>query len=221
MAKRRKTTTPEDFGKDLRTIRNLLGLTQRELAEKAHLTRQHISNLETGKHRRLSAKTIMGITEALWDHREKIHQMAQQGEISRQVLNFLLPPIREQLQRKRKRSKADEDDSWRALSHVMGTKGPGRPPRAWEGHQDRLNVTAFKIIGLRLREYRILADMKQATLARKADLKVNEISRLEAGQFHGNWFDKLERIAKALGINVGSLIEEALHLIDKASKQVN
>ncbi len=52
------------IGKKIKLRRELLGLSQKELAEKAHIGRSYISELESGKYQP-TAPVIMGLAKAL------------------------------------------------------------------------------------------------------------------------------------------------------------
>jgi XRE family transcriptional regulator, regulator of sulfur utilization len=52
------------FGKRVRALREKLGMTQEELAHRAHLHRNYVSLLERG-HRGISLNTILEVAKAL------------------------------------------------------------------------------------------------------------------------------------------------------------
>lgn len=62
-----------DIGKKIAKQRNLLGLSQEELADKADLDRTYISGIERGK-RNISVYTLKKITDALGIELSKILQ---------------------------------------------------------------------------------------------------------------------------------------------------
>jgi DNA-binding Xre family transcriptional regulator len=62
-------------------------------------------------------------------------------------------------------------------------------------------------VRLRLRELRDARGWTQAKLAREADLRQATISELETGSTQGVAFDTLDKLASALGVEPGDLLE--------------
>jgi transcriptional regulator with XRE-family HTH domain len=58
-------STPTEFGKRLRHVREIRGLTQDELAKRASLTAVQISHFETGVKPSASAGTLIKLADAL------------------------------------------------------------------------------------------------------------------------------------------------------------
>jgi transcriptional regulator with XRE-family HTH domain len=63
-------------------------------------------------------------------------------------------------------------------------------------------------IGDHIRSARKAAKLSQEALARRADVSRNLVSRIERGEIVDPHFSTLTRIAEALGVSVGELMEE-------------
>ena len=63
-------------------------------------------------------------------------------------------------------------------------------------------------IGNRIRAVRKAANISQEGLARRADVSLNVVSRLERGEIVDPHASTLTRIAVGLGVPVSSLLEE-------------
>jgi transcriptional regulator with XRE-family HTH domain len=63
-------------------------------------------------------------------------------------------------------------------------------------------------IGARVRERRLALGLSQEQLARRADVGLNAVHRLEMGQTTDPHYSTLEGLAHALGITVADLVQE-------------
>jgi transcriptional regulator with XRE-family HTH domain len=72
-------------------------------------------------------------------------------------------------------------------------------------------------LGPRVRERRVALGLSQEQLARRADVGLNAVHRLEMGQTTDPHFSTLSAIAEALGTTIAQLVgEEELLPLDKA-----
>ena len=71
----------EAFGKRLKELRNIKGMTQEELAEKLNISREHLGRIERGKY----GCSIDLLIELEQDRRQLLQVISQLSEIARNM----------------------------------------------------------------------------------------------------------------------------------------
>lgn len=195
-------------GAILRGLRSRLGLSQGELAHKAHRSQVFLSQVENDEVESIGFEACLRLAKSLgvgvgfWNgtQSEKVFLQPLASEIAEVINNPSLPEeIRENLLRE--------------MQEV--TKHFPNPLQSNLTYIDLDQIPEGRVLGSKIRGLRTKLGMSQGELAAETQIRQGSLSQIETGDVNFPTFAVMSRIAQAVNVDIEELLEHlgVIHII--------